>query len=117
MLTSLWFLWGLLLYAVIAGHASWPVYLTGIAAVICAITILPERKRKNVMFGKKKQADTPETEPVAAPLQKPEKKEKKKKNEKRLNSVLRQMKLPSCCQHAVKRNSARWRLLNPASRR
>lgn len=70
MLTSLWFLWGLLLYAVIAGHASWPVYLTGIAAVICAITILPERKRKNVMFGKKKQADTPETEPVAAPLQK-----------------------------------------------
>lgn len=70
MLTSLWFLWGLLLYAVIAGHASWPVYLTGIAAVICAITILPERKRKNVMFGKKKQADTPETEPAAVPLQK-----------------------------------------------
>ncbi len=70
MLTSLWFLWGLLLYAVIAGHASWPVYLTGIAAVICAITILPERKRKNVMFGKKKQADIPETAPVAAPLQK-----------------------------------------------
>lgn len=72
MLTSLWFLWGLLLYAVIAGHASWPVYLTGIAAVICAITILPKRKkeRKNVMFGKKKQSDVPEAEPVAAPSSK-----------------------------------------------
>lgn len=68
------------------------------------------------MFGKKKQADTPETEPVAAPLQKPEKKEKKK-NEKRLNSVPGLMKLPSCCQLVVKRNSVRWRLLNPASRR
>lgn len=68
------------------------------------------------MFGKKKQADTPETEPVAAPLQKTrEEREEEERKAAELSAGL--MKLPSCCQLVVKRNSVRWRLLNPASRR
>lgn len=80
LLTSLWFLWGLLLYAAITGHKLWPVYLVGTVAVICLTMVIPKRKRKQFMFGKKKQAETQAAEQVVAavPAQKTKEAEEKK---------------------------------------
>ncbi|WP_162271247.1 bactofilin family protein [Morganella psychrotolerans] len=80
LLTSLWFLWGLLLYAAITGHKFWPVYLVGIVAVICLTMVISKRKRKQSMFGKKKQAETQATEQAiaAVPAQKTKEAEEKK---------------------------------------